>query len=166
MASTEATPSAPTQAAAVAARKDTTKQRDESAVATSTAAKSKSTSTAKTATAARTTTQRSSASADQAPDLAPEDPYRPPDTQREIEALATRSQAAFSRCEGHFGPARGAIQIAFQVRGDGRVIHAAAVENSTGNTDLANCLVAVVSSWRVSAHHGDPINMVRPFNYP
>ena len=80
--------------------------------------------------------------------------------------LAGRSQSALSRCESHFGPASGKILIAFQVRGDGRVINAAAVENSTGNTDLANCLVTVVSSWRVSAHDGAPINMVRPFNFP
>src|SRR5690606_35505684 len=96
----------------------------------------------------------------------PEDPYQPPDIASEIDAIAGRSKAAFGRCEANFGPARGEIKIAFQVRGDGRVINAAAVENSTGNSDLATCLVTVVSSWRVSAHQGAAINMLRPFNYP
>ncbi len=163
-----------------AARKDTAKQRDDKSIRTS----SKSTKTAKAAATTATPAARSSARASDAPvtrpsetsssdprpvtavPSEPQDPYEAPDTAREIERLAGRSAASFQRCESNFGRAHGTIQIAFQVKPDGRVANAAAVENSTGNTDLANCLVTVVSSWRVSAHHGDAINMVRPFTYP
>ena len=58
------------------------------------------------------------------------------------------------------------IKIALQDRGDGRVIKAAAVENTTGNADLARCLITEISSWRVSAHNGAAINLLRPFTYP
>jgi outer membrane biosynthesis protein TonB len=93
-----------------------------------------------------------------------QDPHADP--AQEIEAAAARSQPAFARCASEHGPARGAITIAFQVRPDGRVANAAAVENSTGNGELARCLVAEIASWRVSAHGGAAINMSRPFTYP
>lgn len=96
---------------------------------------------------------------------APQDPYVAPNTEREVDAAAAHSKAAFDRCASA-GDAHGTIKIAFQVRHDGRVINAAPVENSTGNTDLARCLVAEISTWNVSAHNGTSINMVRPFTYP
>jgi hypothetical protein len=95
---------------------------------------------------------------------APQDPY--PDPEREIDAAAARSKPAFARCASNHGPAHGAIQIAFQVRSDGKIANAAAVENSTGNSELARCLVAEIASWRVSAHGGATIDMFRPFTYP
>jgi hypothetical protein len=95
---------------------------------------------------------------------APQDPY--PDPEREIDAAAARSKPAFARCASNHGPAHGAIQIAFQVRSDGKIANAAAVENSTGNSELARCLVAEIASWRVSAHAGATIDMFRPFTYP
>jgi hypothetical protein len=95
----------------------------------------------------------------------PQDPYLAPNTEREIDAAAASSKAAFARCAADH-PAQGALKIAFQVRGDGRVINASAVENSTGNAELARCVSAEVSTWRVSAHDGAAINMLRPFTYP
>ena len=95
---------------------------------------------------------------------APQDPY--PDPKREVDAAAARSTPVFARCAADHGPARGAIQIAFQVRPDGQIANAAAVENSTGNAELARCLVAEIASWRVSAHGGATLDMFRPFTYP
>lgn len=95
----------------------------------------------------------------------PQDPYKAPNTEQEIDAAAARSSAAFNRCAAD-ASAHGAIKVAFQVRYDGRVINAAAVENTTGNAELARCLVAEISSWHVSAHNGTTINLVRPFTYP
>jgi coiled-coil-helix-coiled-coil-helix domain-containing protein 2 len=95
----------------------------------------------------------------------PQDPYLAPNTEREIDAAAASSKAAFAKCAADH-PAQGALKIAFQVRGDGRVINASAVENSTGNAELARCVSAEVSTWRVSAHDGAAINMLRPFTYP
>ncbi|HEY5920572.1 MAG TPA: hypothetical protein VIV11_02830 [Kofleriaceae bacterium] len=92
----------------------------------------------------------------------PQDPY--PDTAKEIDAEAAKSKAALAKCAAD-NPAQGAIQIAFQVRFDGHVVNAAAVENTTGDGELARCLVTVISTWRVSAHNGAAINLVRPFNY-
>ncbi|HEX5059805.1 MAG TPA: hypothetical protein VFV99_10625, partial [Kofleriaceae bacterium] len=95
----------------------------------------------------------------------PQDPYQAPNTEQEIDAVAARSSAAFARCAAAQS-AHGSIKIAFQVRYDGRVINAAAVENTTNNADLARCLVTEISSWHVSAHNGTTINMLRPFTYP
>ena len=95
----------------------------------------------------------------------PQDPYPVADTEREIDAAAAKSKAALDRCAADVGPVQGKIDIAFQVRADGRVANAAAVSNTTGNAELARCLVAEVSSWRVSAHSGAAINMLRPFTY-
>lgn len=180
-ASAAAHASAAATSAVPAARKDTAKQRDDKSIRTSSkAAKS----VKAPATTAKTNaqpaerpsdtpvTRPSDAPADSgarpvtAVPSEPQDPYEAPDTAREVERLAGRSNASFERCKTNFGPAHGTIQIAFQIKPDGRVANAAAVENSTGNTDLANCLVTVVSSWRVSAHQGEAINMVRPFTYP
>jgi hypothetical protein len=88
-----------------------------------------------------------------------------PDPDDEIDAAAARSKAAFAGCAADH-PGHGAINIAFQVSTDGRVINAAAVENTTGNADLARCLIAEVSKWRVSAHTGAPVSLVRLFTYP
>jgi hypothetical protein len=95
----------------------------------------------------------------------PQDPNVVPNTERELDAAATGSKAAFAACAtGH--PGHGSIKIAFQVRYDGRVINAAAVENTTGDPDLARCLIAEISSWRVSAHNSGTMSFVRPFTYP
>lgn len=102
---------------------------------------------------------------DDGPVTHPEDPYQTPNTEQEIERAAAKSKAAFDRCAARSSP-HGSIKIALQVRGDGRVINAAAVENTTGSSELAHCLVAEVSTWTVSAHDGAAINLVRPFTYP
>lgn len=95
----------------------------------------------------------------------PQDPYPAPNTEQEIDKAAAKSKAALDRCAAtHVG--HGSIKVAFQVRGDGRVINAAAVENTTANTELARCLVAEISTWKVSAHSGASINLLRPFTYP
>lgn len=96
---------------------------------------------------------------------APQDPYQAPNTEQEIDKAAAKSKATFDRCAAnHVG--HGSIKVAFQVRGDGRVINAAAVENTTANVELARCLVAEISTWHVSAHSGASINLLRPFTYP
>ncbi len=95
----------------------------------------------------------------------PQDPYAAPNTEQEIEAQAAGSKADFAACAKDH-PGHGSIKVAFQVRYDGRVINAAAVENTTGSSELARCLVAEISSWKVSAHNGTSINMLRPFTYP
>jgi hypothetical protein len=95
----------------------------------------------------------------------PQDPYAVPNTENEIDDEAARSKAAFAKC-GTNHPGRGAIKIAFQVRYDGQVINAAAVENSTGNDDLARCVAGEISTWKVSAHNGSALNFLRPFTYP
>jgi len=94
----------------------------------------------------------------------PVDPY--PDTAKEIDAAAAKSKSAFARCATEAGSVQGTIKIAFQVRSDGHVINAAAVENSTTDAELARCLVTEISTWRVSAHDGAAINLLRPFTYP
>src|SRR5690606_27930585 len=131
-----------------AARKDTAKQRDDRSART---AQAKSAKPAKAPAASARSTERSSDTpvtrpSDTSPGSEPRpvtavpsepvDPYAAPDTAREIEHVAGRSRASFDRCETNFGPAHGTIQIAFQVKPDGRVANAAAVEDSTGNTDL------------------------------
>jgi hypothetical protein len=93
------------------------------------------------------------------------DPAPTPNPQQEIDALAAGAKASFAQCAADY-PAHGSIKIAFQVRPDGRVSNVAAVENATGNTDLARCLIVEISSWRVTAHNGAAINMLRPFTYP
>ncbi len=87
-------------------------------------------------------------------------------TEQEIDAAAAKSKPAFARCATEAGSVQGTIKIALQVRNDGHVINAAAVDNTTGDGELARCLVSEVSSWRVSAHHGAAINLLRTFNYP
>jgi hypothetical protein len=95
----------------------------------------------------------------------PQDPYQTPNTEQEIDKAAAKSKAAFDRCAiSHIG--HGSIKVAFQVQGDGRVINAAAVENTTANAELARCLVAEISTWKVSAHSGASISLLRPFTYP
>lgn len=177
-ASAAAHASAAATSAVPAARKDTAKQRDDKSIRTSSKAAKAPATTARTNAepAERPSDTPVTRPSDASPDSGarpvtavpsePQDPYEAPDTAREIERVAGRSNASFERCKTNFGPAHGTIQIAFQIKPDGRVANAAAVENSTGNTDLANCLVTVVSSWRVSAHQGEAINMVRPFTYP
>ena len=97
---------------------------------------------------------------------APVDPYSQPDTGKEIEAAAAGSKKAFARCATEAGSVQGTIKIALQVRHDGHVINAAAVENTTNDGELARCLVSEVSTWRVSAHNGAALNLLRVFNYP
>jgi hypothetical protein len=95
----------------------------------------------------------------------PQDPYAVPNTEQELDAAAARSKATFAKCAADH-QVRGAIKIAYQVSYDGRVINAAAVENSTGNDALARCLVAEISTWKVSAHNGTALDFLRPFTYP
>jgi hypothetical protein len=95
----------------------------------------------------------------------PQDPYAVPDTDKELDAEAARSKSAIAKC-GAEHSANGAIKIAFQVRYDGRVINAAAVENSTGSDELARCIVGEISTWRVSAHNGTALNFLKTFSYP
>jgi len=96
----------------------------------------------------------------------PVDPYPVADMAKEIDAAAAKSKSSFDRCATDAGSVQGSIKIAFQVRADGHVINAAAVENSTGDAELARCLVTEVSTWRVSAHDGAAINLLRSFSYP
>jgi hypothetical protein len=96
----------------------------------------------------------------------PVDPYPKTDTNQEIEAAAGASKPAFARCVAQAGEVHGSIKVALQVRSDGHVINAAAVENTTGDAELGRCLVSEVSTWRVSAHDGAAINLLRTFNYP
>jgi TonB family protein len=100
--------------------------------------------------------------------VSPEDPYAAPTVsiEAEVNQHAARSQGAFDRCLGEAAPVHGTIEIAFRVMADGRVANAAAVENSTGNTELARCLASTIASWRMSAHAGPALDFVRPFHYP
>ncbi|NVB82138.1 MAG: hypothetical protein HOV81_27400 [Kofleriaceae bacterium] len=101
----------------------------------------------------------------------PQDPYADTTpapkltTEQEVNKLAASSKSTFDRCAGA-SEAHGRIQIAFQVLADGRIANAAAVENSTGNTELGRCLVAAISGWTLSPHSGPAQSFVRPFNYP
>lgn len=86
-------------------------------------------------------------------------------TEAEIGALVNRSKASFERCRAD-QPIAGSIDVAFHVNPDGSIANAAAVENTTGNAELAACLVRIIAGWRVSPFQGNPMSFVRPFTYP
>lgn len=88
-----------------------------------------------------------------------------PSTADEIDAKIAHARPVFAHCAEQF-PAQGKLQFAMQVRGDGRVVNVAPVENSTGNPELAQCIGAEIASWTVSPHGGEPISLFRPFTYP
>lgn len=102
------------------------------------------------------------------PSASPEDPYGDAqvvfDLNTETSKLAAASNASFSRCDN--GAVHGSVKIAFQVLPDGSVQHAMAVENTTNDPTLAQCLATVISTWRYTAHAGAVVNFMRPFNYP
>jgi hypothetical protein len=150
-----------------AARKDTTKQRDDKRRPAATATATASPAATAPAPGPSTATSDEPRPVSSIP-TTPQDPYADPEQEarQEIEAVAARSKPAFDRCASEHGPARGAITIAFRVKPDGRVANAAAVENSTGNGELARCLAAEIASWRVSAHGGPAINIFWPFTFP
>ncbi|MGE5185585.1 MAG: hypothetical protein ACM31C_26170, partial [Acidobacteriota bacterium] len=95
--------------------------------------------------------------------LDPQDPYD--DLENEIDLAASRSQAELARCRQSAGDVHGAIRIAFEVLPDGHVTHTAAVENSTGSSQLADCLAAAVARWTFAVHPAQPTDFVRPFSY-
>jgi hypothetical protein len=138
------------------------------AAATATAATTAPTTTAATttpkavATATPTTTPTTSSVSG-----APEDPYGAEQVspQVEIDRLAARSKGAFDRCRQDAGAIHGGITIAFRVLADGRIGNAVAVENTTGDAQLASCLVATIGTWRVSPHDGAPLSFMRSFQY-
>jgi hypothetical protein len=84
--------------------------------------------------------------------------------QAEINSAYARSQGAFDRCKGN-APAVGRISIAFHVQPDGTLAHVSPVENTTGNAQLAQCLVAVIAPWRITPFQGSTFPLVRQFNY-
>ena len=102
------------------------------------------------------------------PSSGPEDPYGDAqvafDLDTETSRLAAASNHSFARCET--ATVHGSVKIAFQVLPDGSVQHATAVENTTGDPALAQCLASVISAWRYTAHAGAVVNFMRPFNYP
>ncbi len=95
--------------------------------------------------------------------LDPQDPSD--DLENEIDLAASRSRAELDRCHTAAGAVHGAIRIAFEVLPDGHVTHAAAVENTTGSTQLADCLSAAVGRWAFAVHPAQPTDFVRPFSY-
>lgn len=101
--------------------------------------------------------------------LVPQNPYESAaplvSTETEINKLAARSKQSFATCAGA-AQLHGEITVAFQVLANGTVANAAAVQNTTGDAQLANCLVAIISRWQVSPHQGAPLSFVRPFHYP
>jgi hypothetical protein len=92
-------------------------------------------------------------------------PAAAPSPSDEIDAKIAKAKSVFAHCGEQF-PGKGIVQIAMQVRADGKVINVAAVENSTGNPQLAQCIGVEIASWTVSPHSGDPVNLFRPFTYP
>lgn len=88
------------------------------------------------------------------------------DLKGEANKLAAGSNDLFTRCLGAAGKVHGQIKIAYQVNPDGTVTHPFAVENSTSNDQLGQCLADVIATWRFSAHAGEVQNAVRPFTYP
>jgi hypothetical protein len=60
---------------------------------------------------------------------------------------------------------QGAITFAFQVVSDGSARNVAAVENSTGSPDLAQCIAREISSWRVTAFSGGPQDFARTLRF-
>jgi hypothetical protein len=180
-------PSAPTNAAttppaATAATTTPTTATTAATAPTSAAARSTRASAQPTTTRAASTTPSTSASSS-GPVTAPSGPVtspsgattdspsaqpaavQPPSTASEIEVLARSSAANFARCKGDAAVA-GSIQIAFQVNPDGWLSGTAAIDNTTGNAELANCLVRVINGWRVSPFQGARMSFVRPFSYP
>ena len=92
-------------------------------------------------------------------------PAAAPSPADEIDAKIAHAKSVFAHCGEQF-PGKGIVQIAMQVRADGKVINVAAVTNSTGNPQLAQCIGVEIASWTVSPHSGDPVNLFRPFTYP
>ena len=78
---------------------------------------------------------------------------------------AASSRGVFLLCHNNAGEVHGTIHIAFKVLPDGRVVHIAAVENTTGSDQLANCLANTIAAWSFPPHTGEPSEFVRPFNY-
>lgn len=92
-------------------------------------------------------------------------PAAAPSPADEIDAKIAHAKSVFAHCGEQF-PGKGIVQIALQVRPDGKVINVAAVENSTGNPRLAQCIGVEIASWTVSPHSGEPVDLFRPFTYP
>ncbi len=80
------------------------------------------------------------------------------------------SRARFARCystaaKASDTPLIGAVTVAFQITGDGRVSNANAVDNSTESLSLARCVMAEVSKWTFAAGGGDAQDFVRVFTF-
>lgn len=80
------------------------------------------------------------------------------------------SRPRFARCystaaKASDTPLIGAVTVAFQITGDGRVGNANAVDNSTESLSLARCVVAEVSKWTFAAGGGDAQDFVRVFKF-
>jgi hypothetical protein len=96
--------------------------------------------------------------------LDPQDPYATLDN--EIDLTASRSQPAFDRCRASAPDVHGSIRIAFEVTPDGRVAHPAAVANTTGSAELADCIAQTIGGWTFAVHPAQATDFVRPFAYP
>ncbi len=100
----------------------------------------------------------------------PPDPYTGgTDLDAEVARRVTAQQADLAKCKqdaDRTAPVHGAIKVAFQVLATGAVVHAAAVENTTGSQALGSCLATVLGTWTFASHPGEPTNFVRPFAYP
>jgi len=99
---------------------------------------------------------------------APIDPYTP-DLGAEVELMASRSQAQFTKCYGEAdkaSPVHGKIEVAFQVLPNGHVSNAQPVINTTGSGPLASCLTSTMLHWTFAAKPATATDFVRPFTYP
>jgi hypothetical protein len=91
----------------------------------------------------------------------------------EVGRLTARSQSKFDGCHARASkalppeePLRGEIVLSFAVNPSGSVAAVRALSNTTGSTELAACLVAIVEAWAFSTTAAtSPLEFRRTFRF-
>jgi hypothetical protein len=90
----------------------------------------------------------------------------------DLDRIASHSKPIFDHCYSTATkalpadqPLSGTLKIAFQVLPDGKIAHAAAVQNTTGSEQLASCMVNEVGGWVLHPHTGATIDFARDFAF-
>ena len=98
----------------------------------------------------------------------PLDPYETAEhaLKDEIDLQMTRDKPSFDKCSQAAGAVHGYVHVAFQVHTDGHVVHVSANDNTTGSSQLANCLTTTIVHWSFAIHPSQTADFMRPFTYP
>jgi len=95
----------------------------------------------------------------------PIDPEKGPNYEAEVLQRSAKSKAAFDKCGASAGNPKGSIQIIFEIQRDGSIKNAAPADNSTGSDELARCLSAEITKWKLSPHKGPIAQFMKSFIY-